>query len=392
MNGVAQSVIHERRIAKGPCPGFALIACMMLGMVVLGGCASAPPPKPKELVFPPPPEPARFHYEMTLTSSAQVTTDPKKARWMQRLTGEAQGGEGFSKPFDVTVCKGVVYASDSVKRRVLAFDFPGKRFFQVGDDDPGALFKPLGLANDAACNLYVADGSLRRVMIYDKDGKYQRAIGTPEMFHHLSHVTTDAQGLRLYAVDTGGVSSSEHRIRVFDVANGTHLYDIATRGSEPGKLNLPRDIVLAPDGHLYVVDGGNFRVQVFNIDGTFVRTFGAIGARYGQFSRPKGIAADAAGNIYVADAAFGNFQIFNPQGDLLLFIGDRSEKGGAAKYMLPAGIHVDEDGRVYFVDQYFRKIDIYRPASLTADQGFLAGQGASDPALAGEQGASSEAK
>ncbi|MFN0316303.1 MAG: 6-bladed beta-propeller [Burkholderiales bacterium] len=369
-----------------------LLSCALLFMVLMGGCGSTPAPKQVALVFPPAPEPARFHYEMTLMSSAQVTTDAKKTRWSEWLTGESQGGEGFSKPFDVSTCKGVVYASDSVKRRVFAFDFPGKRFFMVGEDDPGALFKPLGLANDAACNLYVADASLRRVMVYDKDGKYIRAIGTPEMFHQLSHVASEPDGSRLYAVDTGGVSTTEHRIRVFDARSGAHLHDIATRGNAPGQLNLPRDIVLAPDGNLYVVDGGNFRVQVFKTDGTFVRTFGAIGARYGQFSRPKGIAADAAGNIYVADAAFGNFQIFNPQGELLLFIGERSEKGGAAKYMLPAGIHVDEDGRVYFVDQYFRKIDVFRPASLSGDQGFLAGAGGSGPPVAGPGASASEAK
>jgi sugar lactone lactonase YvrE len=71
------------------------------------------------------------------------------------------------------------------------------------------------------------------------------------------------------------------------------------------------------------------------------------------------------------DAAFGNFQIFNPDGDLLMFIGERAEQDGPAKYMLPSGIAVDEDGRIYFVDQWFRKVDIFRPYALKADQGYL---------------------
>jgi sugar lactone lactonase YvrE len=89
-------------------------------------------------------------------------------------------------------------------------------------------------------------------------------------------------------------------------------------------------------------------------------------------TRPKEIAADREGNVYVVDAAFGNFQIFNPEGELLLFVGDRSERDGPAKYMLPSGIAVDEDGRVYMVDQWFRKIDIYRPVALKAGAGYLA--------------------
>jgi sugar lactone lactonase YvrE len=133
-----------------------------------------------------------------------------------------------------------------------------------------------------------------------------------------------------------------------------------------------------PDGLLYVTDGGNFRVQVFDQEGRFVRTWGSPGRRLGQFSRPKGIALDPQGNVYVADAAFGNFQIFTAQGALLMFIGERSTTPGPAKYMLPAGIDVDQDGRVYMVDQFFRKIDIFRPAALEPTDGFL-GQATTEP-------------
>jgi sugar lactone lactonase YvrE len=73
----------------------------------------------------------------------------------------------------------------------------------------------------------------------------------------------------------------------------------------------------------------------------------------------------------VVDTAFGNIQIFNPDGELLMFIGDRSEQDGPAKYMLPSGVYVDEDGRLYMVDQWFRKVDIFRPASMTPQEGYL---------------------
>jgi DNA-binding beta-propeller fold protein YncE len=121
-----------------------------------------------------------------------------------------------------------------------------------------------------------------------------------------------------------------------------------------------------------VVDGGNFRVVVFDREGKYLKSFGSVGKQYGQFARPKEVAVDREGNVYVVDAAFGNFQIFNPEGDLLLFVGERNERDGPARYMLPSGIAVDEDGRVYVVDQWFRKIDVYRPAALKPGTGFLA--------------------
>jgi hypothetical protein len=120
-------------------------------------------------------------------------------------------------------------------------------------------------------------------------------------------------------------------------------------------------------------------VVVFDKDGRYLQSFGSVGKQYGQFARPKEIAADRDGNVYVVDSAFGNFQIFNPEGELLLFVGDRSERDGPAKYMLPSGIAVDEDGRVYVVDQWFRKIDVYRPAAVKPGAGFLARRAARRP-------------
>jgi DNA-binding beta-propeller fold protein YncE len=132
------------------------------------------------------------------------------------------------------------------------------------------------------------------------------------------------------------------------------------------------------EGRLYVVDGGNFRVQIFNADGTYRDSFGGVGRQLGNFARPKEIATDPDGNVYVADAAFGNFQIFSPEGDLLMFVGTRSERGGPGEYILPSGIAVDEDGRIFFVDQWFAKVDVFRPYGIAAEEGFLVNRSASE--------------
>ncbi len=344
-----------------------------MGLIVLAaGCATAPEREPfVPPVFPPPPEKPRYVFEHTLVATSQVERMDRTKRMRILLTGESTGGSGFSKPFDVVACKGRIYVSDSVSRRVQAFDFVNGRSFVIGDRDPGTLIKPMGLNTDAACNLYVADRTAHRVVVYDQDGNYRTALGGQQYFSQLTHIAVDPAGTTLFAVDTGGVESEEHHIRVLDVASGKLLRDIGSRGTEDGQLNLPRDIDLGPDGLLYVVDGGNFRIQVFTQDGKFVRKFGDIGRRYGQFARPKGIAVDPAGNVFVSDTSHGNMQIFSPDGQLLLFIGDRSSEPGPAKYMLPAGIDADEDGRIYLVEQFFRKVDVYRPADLPTEAGHL---------------------
>jgi len=345
----------------------------MAAVLAVGACADTPeaPEGVEPIVFPPPPEEARFVYERTLFNSANIRELDATTRLRLAVTGESVAGRALAKPFDVVVCRGRIFISDTVERVVMAFDVPGRRFFEIGRVGPGALRQPLGVGVDARCNLYVADGALSQVLVYSADGNFQRAIGGPDWFNRLSHAAPSPDGTRVFAVDTGGVENDSHRVRVFDGVDGSHLHDIGTRGKEPGQLNLPLDAELGPDGLLYVVDGANFRVQVFAPNGTFVRSFGEVGRQTGHFSRPKGIALDREGRVYVSDTAFGNFQIFTPEGQLLLFVGGRSAKLEPAKYMLPAGIDVDEDGRVYMVDQFFRKVDIYRPADLPPESGFL---------------------
>lgn len=325
----------------------------------------------QEIAFPPPPEPARFYFDRTIQSDADIEVEDRRASWRRVLTGETSTATGFSKPYDISVCQGRIYVSDTVRRSVLMFNVPAGEFMQIGDSEPGALRKPLGVTTDANCNLYVADGTANAVLIYDQNGQFMRVVGGSDWFDRLTHVETDPEGERIYCVDTGGVDSDRHQVRVFDAQSGDHLFDFGSRGEGDGQLNLPRDIAMGPDRSLYVVDGGNFRVQVFASDGSYLRQIGAIGVRPGQFSRPKGVDTDADGNIYVSDAAFGNFQIFNPEGQLLLFVGSRSESAAPAKFLLPAGLAVDEDGRTYMADQFFRKVDVFRPAALAADQGFL---------------------
>jgi len=347
----------------------------LLGVVFIQACAATPDKDEQEtlapLVFPPAPDQPRLIFERTVQSSSDIEVADPQTQLRQMLTGESAGGKAMAKPFDVAACQGHVFVSDTVQRVVMVFDAAQKRFFQFGEREPGLLRKPLGLATDSDCNVYVADGTTRRILVFDQDGGFLKALGGQQWFERLSHIAVDREGVTVYAVDTGGIDTDAHQIRVFDVESGEHLYDIGQRGAQDGQFNLPRDIEFGTDGRLYVVDGGNFRVQVLEKDGTWVRSIGTLGRRYGQFARPKGIAVDPDGNVYVSDAAHGNFQIFDVQGQLLLFVGSRSERLDRATYMLPAGIDVDEDGRVYMVDQYFRKLDVYRPAALAETDGFL---------------------
>ncbi len=359
-----------RRVAPAP-----LLAAALA--LLLQACAQAPGPASNaaraEIVFPPPPDEPRFFYERTIRSSADILPAEAGSELRKLVTGEQASGEALSKPYAVAVYRGRIFVSDTVSRFVRVFDVPQGRQFKIGEEEgAGQLIKPIGLDVDAAGHLYVADIGAKAINVYGPDRRFLRRIGGEKWFSRLSSVTVDPEGRRVYAVDLGGVSSEQHQVRVFDAVTGAHLQDLGKRGSGPGEFNLPRDVAIGKDGRLYVVDGGNFRVVMFDREGRYLQSFGSVGKQYGQFARPKEVAVDRDGNVYVVDTAFGNFQIFNPDGELLLFVGDRSERDAPAKYMLPSGIAVDEDGRVLVVDQWFRKIDVYRPAGLSEKSGFLA--------------------
>lgn len=349
---------------------------LIVAMLGVAACAPvqerAGNEKPRLLIYPPPPDEPRYAYERTIYGSADVTPRKADAALKRTLTGERETSEGLVKPYAVKVHRGRIFVSDSADRFVKVFDVQEGRYFKIGDDELGPLTKPLGLDVDLAGNLYVADSTAKAVLVYTRDGKFIRKIGGPKVFERLSSVTVDAIRQRIFVTDIGGVSSDQHKIKVFDLNTGAHQFDLGKRGIGPGEFNLPRDVAIGVNGQIYVVDGGNFRVQVFDQGGKFINSFGSVGKQLGNFARPKEVATDQSGNVYVVDAAFGNFQIFNSDGDLLMFIGERSERDGPAHYMLPSGIDVDEDGRVYMVDQWFKKIDVFRPASLPEDAGFLA--------------------
>ncbi|WP_455210090.1 6-bladed beta-propeller [Kaarinaea lacus] len=324
-------------------------------------------------VFPPPPEPPRFIWERMFVSSADVKERTAMDKFRQFATGTSSSSQGLSKPWGIAVYQGRIYVTDTVARLVVLFDVPGRNFKLIGSDGgPGQITKPIGIAvSRTDGTVYVADITAKRIVVYDKDGNFLRAIGGSEILKRPTGVAVSPDGLTLWVVDNGGVDTQSHHLYKFDAISGELLQTVGSRGKEPGEFNLPLQAATGPDGTVYVVDGGNFRVQAFNPDGSYKRSFGAIGTRSGQFSRPKGISVDPEGNIYVVDSSFGNFQIFTNEGQLLLFIGQHSFKGLPANYVLPAGIAVDEDGRVYVVDQFYRRVEVYRPANLPIDQGYL---------------------
>ena len=318
-----------------------------------------------------PPDLPRFAYETSLRSLADLQEVSDESRMRHLLSGtKPNETRVLEKPSMLAARDGRIYVADSVRRCIVVFDAPRRKVFQFGLRAPATLAKPTAISLDRNSR-YVADATLRRVFVYDTlglhladdrqpdgDAAAHRRRGQPRRQPHLR----DRPGRqRQRAAPRAGLRQGRQAAK-----------EIGRRGSRDGEFNVPVQAVVTPDGNLHVLDAGNFRVQTFDAEGNFLRTFGKVGTALGQFARPRALACDDEGRLYVTDGAFGNVQIFTDRGELLLAIGQSGRRDLPGRYGVISGVAVDT-GRIYVVDQLFAKIEVIR--RLTEQEGRVAGEG-----------------
>ena len=75
-------------------------------------------------------------------------------------------------------------------------------------------------------------------------------------------------------------------------------------GSGAGQLHKPEDIAVSQK-EIYVVNYDGHRVEVFDLNGTFIRSWGKHGSNDGEFYHPSSIALDMNGSnvyeVFIAD-------------------------------------------------------------------------------------------
>ena len=75
------------------------------------------------------------------------------------------------------------------------------------------------------------------------------------------------------------------------------------------------DIAVDNQNNIYVMDGGNYRVQKFDKDGNYLQTIGRKGQGPGEFMMPFNIFLDELGNIYVMELR--KLHLFDPKGNYI---------------------------------------------------------------------------
>ena len=131
-----------------------------------------------------------------------------------------------------------------------------------------------------------------------------------------------------------------HRVQVFD-SNGTFLRSFGHKGENAGEFKNPTGIAINKDRNILVSEYYNHRVQIFSWEGRHLGSFGGQGSLDSQLSYPWGLSLDSTGNVIVADAGNKLIKIFTPDGRFVMKI------GGQGSFSFPA--HCVQCGEYFIV-------------------------------------------
>ena len=294
----------------------------------------------------------------------------------------------------------------------------------TGDGGPAAqaqLNTPMGLALDAAGNLYIADSGNSVVRKVSKTGAITTFAGngsagysgdggpaTAAALNQVEGVAADPSGA-VYVADT-----FNNRVRaisggIIQTVAGTGLSSFSGDGgvATSAAMFLPTDVATDNGGNLYIADFGNSRIRkvaqskiqtVIGGNGTEIIFDEAVATTI-RLNGPTGIAVDGSGDIFVAEGsigtgtglAVGDYRVWkiNSAGAVSTAAGNGIESysgdgGGATAAQLndPAALTFDTAGNLYIADTANHRVRKISPAGIistaagTGQAGFLGDGGA----------------
>lgn len=128
-----------------------------------------------------------------------------------------------------------------------------------------------------------------------------------------------------------------------------------TFGEWESYFNQPRGVAVDSNSNIYVTDFHNHRIQKFDLDGNFIKSWGKSGAFEGEFKEPTGIRIDKNDRIFVSDTWNQRIQVFNSEGEFLQIIGED------ASFYGPRDLTLSDDGRLFVSDTGNRRIMVFSP-------------------------------
>jgi DNA-binding beta-propeller fold protein YncE len=191
--------------------------------------------------------------------------------------------------------------------------------------------------------IVVSDYDKYNLKIVSTKGELIRTIDRGSTNFEPQGVTVSPDG-HIYVCD-----GANHCVCVFDV-KGKYLFSFGSHGSGDECFDCPRDLCFASDGLLYITDANNSRICVYDKDGKFIRKFPTT-------CEPTCIDATDCGHLIVSSLSFHKVMIYTTGGGLVRVFGECGS--GLGQFYAPSGVSVDSDGLIYIADLYDNRIQVF---------------------------------
>lgn len=241
-----------------------------------------------------------------------------------------ESGAYLRNPQGMALLDGRLLVCDQGVPDIVAIDLATGRHesWTVGERRPRC---PVDITVDEQRNVYVADTTLRSVLVYRSDGTFLKQLapsGEPALTFRPCAVL--AHGRTLYVGDLDG-----HRVQRWDWSGNRWLEPL---GSALGEVPLiaPTGLSVASDGTLLIADALQGRVFRLSSQGDWLAPIGQPGRQPGQFVRPKHVCCTSSGLVFVSDAGRQSVLVFDASGEYVLEIHERADAW--AGFTLPAGL------------------------------------------------------
>ncbi len=276
-----------------------------------------------------------------------------------KLVATIGGKEGKSKlrqPSSVLTTKdGKIFVLDGSVNRVAVFSREGKFLYDFGT---AHLNMPLGMTMDNRGLLYVTDTKKGQIQIFSLQGKHLKQIDLPKSKNGTPtepvDLAIDNKRNILYILD-----NKNHRLLIYDLKKNSIAKIIGKMGMEDGEFRWPFSIAIDKKGVVFIVDVINTTVRTIHPDNNwaFEYNIGSWGIQKGEFFRPKGIAINSRGELFVSDSYLGVVQMFDHKGGFIAVLTDRNRK--IHRFTTPARLFIDPQDRLYVVEMFANRITVF---------------------------------
>jgi DNA-binding beta-propeller fold protein YncE len=144
-----------------------------------------------------------------------------------------------------------------------------------------------------------------------------------------------------------------HRVQIFQ--NDQLVAVLGELGDGNDQFRLPTASAVNTERDILVLDSKHGLIKVFGPDLKFKAGFGGVGSAPRLLNMPQGMRLDSNGHVWVADTGNHRIQEFSPTGTLLSVVGKKGS--GPGEFDSPTGVVCRED-KVYVADNGNRRVQI----------------------------------